>query len=124
MDSTNIFSHIPYQDLSDKPDRNGASAEITSNLNGYDASIDSHLRAHYHPDRPGESWLNPRSWFSNRFTTNIFHSIKNNSYEVYIMYGLIVLILIVMIAMSIDSIYDYDHNLYLIRRAERPRSER
>jgi hypothetical protein len=128
----NIFSHIPYQDLStrsdlsegDRQNRTSSFDRVSnSNINGCDTSFDSHSHMQYPADRPDQSsWLNVRSWFSNRFTANIFHSIKNNSYEVYIMYGLIVLILILMIAMTIDSIYDTDKQIYLLKKAELPRS--
>ena len=108
--TTNIFSHIPYQDLSanndGETDRTGQanppeyrSVPIPeSNLNG--------------------PWVNPRAMFNNRFMNSVFHSVRNQSYEVYVMYGLIILVLIIMIMMTVDSIYDYDQNVINLRRAE------
>jgi len=108
MTNTNIYSHIPYQDISID-----LSSECTDNEIKY-------IPQHIEDISKSDSGFNIGGYmFNNKFMIGIFHSIRNQSYEVYVMYALIIIIIILMIAMTIDSIYDYDQNMINLMRAER-----
>lgn len=122
METYNKYSNIPYQDLSTTSDldRTKMDPQKESNLNNKSdlinyQDIDPNLEKSLSSKG---SWINIGSWLNNRFTTGIYYSIKNQSYEVYIMYVLIIIVLIILMAMTIDSIYHYDHTLINLRRAE------
>lgn len=116
MDTYNKYSHMPYQDLSARSniDRSEIDPQDRINVNTYqNTDLDNQELLL----NKGSS-LNKGFWLNNRFMAGIYYSIKNQSYEVYIMYFLIIIVLIVLIAMTIDSIYHYDHTLINLRRAE------
>jgi len=104
--NSDIYSHVPYRDLSNLGETDGTDLPATSNVP---------VRI----ERPATgSWSSPRAYFDNRFMSGIFFSIKNNSYEIMIMYTLIIITLLLMISMTIDSIYGYDATVRALQVAE------
>ena len=111
----NIYSKVSYRDISVGTIGTGSTDEF-SNPNDPNNLNNACWR---NPTR--YQWLSPGSWFNNRFFSGIYHSLRNQSYEVYVMYALLVVITVVLIAMSIDSIYHHDRIDTNLIRAERIR---
>lgn len=99
---SDIYSHVPYRDLdSDKNEM----------FNG-------NMPMNYYVISEPDSGSSFEYFFDNRFWTSIFHSVRNNNYEIYVMYTLIIVTLLLLISIAFGSSDNYDTTIMALRRAE------
>jgi magnesium-transporting ATPase (P-type) len=94
---------------------------LDTNDSNKNTCISSIAHNKYNDEYAIESPSTIGSYFNTRFMNRIFFSIKNTSYEVYIMYAVLFITLIILIMITMDSTEDYYETQRHIRYVESQR---